>query len=96
MEKHKHGVASNTRECFRSFLGHKVVGLLFNANALGAGIELGTTTIIFECGYGLTVSSRGSYWVDSPEAIKRAVDSKQRDLRNTEAELREVLQLARQ
>lgn len=95
MKKHDHQCASNCRECFQTFLGHKIIGLLFNALPLGRGdIARGTTTIIFDCGYGLTLSSHGTYWVESPDDIKSATDSKKIELSQVQKEIESVLALA--
>ena len=67
--------ASNTKDCFREFLGMKMTGVLFDVMPISrADLKAGNTTMIFEDGRGLTISSRGSYWVESEKEVTRAVE----------------------
>lgn len=86
---------SNTHECFTEFIGQKVVGCLFNAcPPQDRALASGTKTLVFEDGRGLTIASNGSYWTESVETIKRAVRIRERELRDTESEIRGVLAVA--
>lgn len=94
MKTHQ-GIASNTRDCFSTFIGCKVVGVLFDALPLtDRSLAAGNKTLVFDDGHGLTISSNGSYWTESPETIKRAIDQKKKELARTQDELSGVLQLA--
>lgn len=85
----------NTRECFTEFIGQRVLGVLFDAFPLHRrDIAEGTKTIVFEDGRGLTITSRGSFWVVTADEVSRAVQRKARDLKATEAEIQAVLDLA--
>jgi hypothetical protein len=91
----KESVTSNTRECFRTFIGQRLIGLLFNALPLGhRDLAAGTKTLVFEDGRGLTIGGNGSYWVDSADEIQRAVDERRQELNMTRGEIAEVLALA--
>lgn len=86
---------SNTRECFTTFKGQRLIGMLFNALPVSRrDLAAGTTTLIFEDGRGLTISSNGSYWVDAADEVKRAVEERQAELRATQGEIEGVLELA--
>lgn len=95
MKSHKHESCSNLTDAFRTFIGCTVKGCLFNALPVGrADLAHGTKTLIFDCGWGLTIASNGSYWPESPEEIKRAIRRAKEQLRNTQAEIKGVLQIA--
>ena len=88
-------IASNTADCFRSTVGETVRGVLFDALPLGRrDLACGTKTLIFEGGWGLTISSNGSYWLETKEAITRAVSIQEKRLAALERETRDVLALA--
>lgn len=54
--------ASNTRDCYREFVGQRLIGLVFDALPVRRrDIARGTVTMIFEDGRGLTIGSNGSY-----------------------------------
>lgn len=87
--------ASNTNDCFSEFIGQRVVGTLFGALPPSRrDIACGTKTLVFEDGRGLTISERGSFWIDSAEDVKRAIDIKKRELDKTKQEIKGVLGLA--
>lgn len=87
--------ASNTHELIRSLIGEKIVGVLFDALPVGrADLQQGTWTLIFEGGTGITVNSAGAFWGESADEITRAVRCAERELRNTEKQLRGVLDVA--
>ena len=68
--------ASNTQQCFRELISHRVVGVLFNTLPRNADHE--TTTIVLDDGTGLTISHlHGSYWRESTEEIRGAVAHQQ-------------------
>jgi hypothetical protein len=88
-------VAANTFECFREFIGHKVVGVLRDALPVGnQGIASGTKTLVFDDGRGLTIASNGSWWIDRADDVARAIRSRQQALEATADELKDVLELA--
>lgn len=88
-------VASNTKDCFRECVGKKVVGVLFGALPVGdADIDSRTKTLVLDDGRGLTISSNGSFWIDSADDVRRAVKKKRDELNATEGEIAEVLALA--
>lgn len=87
--------AANTRECFSEFMGQKVVGVLFDALPWSRkDIARGTKTLVFEDGRGLTISSKGTYWIESADDVARAIRRRQDDLAQTERELLGTLALA--
>lgn len=94
-----HGTAmkqtSNARDCFSECVGHKVVGVLFDALPVGRrDLSGGTKTLVFENGQGLTISARGFYWIESAEEVRRAVRSKRAELDRVQGEIEGVLALA--
>lgn len=95
LKAHQHGVCSNSHETFSTFVGCTVKGFLKNCFPLGRrDLSAGTKTLLFECGWGLTVSSKGSYWVESPEDVKRAINYAKKELATAQREIRDVLALA--
>lgn len=95
MKNHKHESCANITEVFRSFIGCTVKGCLFNAFPLNRhDLSAGSKTLIFDCGWGLTISSSGAYWAERPEEVKRAVERTKESLQKTQEEIRQVLQVA--
>lgn len=89
--------ASNTHECFTTFIGLTLKGFLRAALPLSdQSIASHTVTLVFEDGRGLTLSGNGSYWVDSVDDVKRAITRKAMDLQDVRWELQDVLALAGQ
>jgi hypothetical protein len=87
--------ASNTRDCFREFIGQRLIGLLFGALPLNRNdLSSGTTTMVFADGRGLTLGGNGSYWIDSADDVQRAVNRSRAALEQTQADIREVLATA--
>lgn len=87
--------ASNTLDCFREFIGKKVIGLLHGALPVGrADLAAGTKTLVFEDGRGLTIASNGSYWIESAEDIARATDQMRRRLAALQKDTSELVKLA--
>lgn len=82
---------SNTKECFDTFIGQTVKGVLFGG-LHGHGSD--TKTLIFEDGRGFTFNGNGAFWVTSTEDVARAVRKASADLAATESRLKEVLDLA--
>ena len=80
---------SNTRECFSDRIGHKVIGVIFDI-----GKTPGCKTLVFDDGYGLTISNNGSYWVESPSIIEQAIASKKQELERLQHDLEQILHLA--
>jgi|ERR1051325_864971 hypothetical protein len=95
MRKHDHSSGSNNSECFRTFIGCTVKGLLKNALPIGRpDLAAGCKTLVFECGWGLTIASNGSYWTESPEEIQRAIAIQKVRLAKTNHEIKHILELA--
>jgi hypothetical protein len=87
--------ASNTRDCFRAFVGQKVIGLLFNALPVNRReLAAGNKTLVFDDGRGLTIAANGSFWIDSADDVQRAIVIARNALHATQAELADVLALA--
>jgi|WetSurSiteA1Bulk_404760.scaffolds.fasta_scaffold141295_1 hypothetical protein len=73
----------------------RVKGVLFDALPVGRqDLAMGTETLIFDDGTGLTFASNGSYWRESAEHVVRAIDQRKRALREAHSEIAEVLALA--
>lgn len=87
--------ASNTRDCFREAIGHTIVGVLFNALPINRrDLASGNKTLVFDDGTGLTISDNGSFWRESKSDIDRAIRLRERELRQSQQEIEEVLTLA--
>lgn len=87
--------ASNTRECFREFVGQRMKGLLFDVFPMHRhDLSGGSKTLVFEDGRGLTIASNGSYWIESAADVLRAVEIRQAELDARKADIAEVLALA--
>lgn len=86
--------ASNTRDCFREFVGQRVIGLLFDALPDDRQLSPGSKTLIFEDRRGLTISGNGTYWIESVETVARAVERQKAKLTTAQRELNEVLATA--
>lgn len=88
-------MTSNTPDCFRDCVGRQVTGVLFDTFPLGRyDLSGGTKTLIFDDGYGLTISSNGSYWIENPEDVQRGLARKQRELMQIDADLIEAVRYA--
>jgi hypothetical protein len=86
---------SNTYDCFREFVGQRLIGLLFDALPSNRhDLRRGNRHLIFEDGRALTLSNNGTYWIDSAEDVRAAVARKKGELSTTEGEIRDVLALA--
>jgi hypothetical protein len=85
---------SNSQDCFRVCIGRKVIGVLFDALPIGTReLRAGSKTLIFEDGYGLTISSHGTFWTESADNIRRAIRERESELAAASNEHREVLKL---
>jgi hypothetical protein len=88
-------VASNTKECFRECIGKRVIGVLFDAMPPGrTDIASGTKTLLFDDGSGLTISSKGTFWVERPVEVKRAIGEAHSKLCRNQRDLKDVLDAA--
>ena len=86
---------SNTKDCFREFIGQRVKGVLFDALPAGRGcLAAGTKSLIFDDGRALTIADNGSFWIDGPLEVDRAISKTKTDLENAQKELAGVLALA--
>ena len=93
--KHQHESCANIHEAFSTFIGCTVKGVLFNALPSGrADLSQGTKTLVFDCGWGLTISSNGSYWPELPDEVRRAIQRKRQELATSQSQLKGVLKLA--
>ena len=93
--KHKHEGCSNIHAAFSTFIGCTVKGVLFDTLPLGRrDLSSGTKTLIFDCGWGLTIASNGSYWPESPSDIERAISYAKTRLQSNREEIESVLALA--
>ena len=87
--------ASNTVDCFRELIGRRIVGVLFNALPRGrADLSAGTKTIVMDDGRGLTISSSGTFWIESAEDVKTAVMARKVELDQTRREIAEIITLS--
>jgi len=89
--------SSNSKDCFREFIGQRVKGVLFDAmppNPTSNAGNAGSKTLIFEDGRGLTISSTGTFWVESKKNIDMAIIYKSNELTNLTNDLKDVLKLA--
>lgn len=86
--------ASNTKDCFRAFIGHKVKGVLFDALPMGrCDLADGNKTLVFDDGRGLTIANNGSYWVESAEDVREAISTTKKRLQSAKKDIEDVLQL---
>lgn len=91
----KGAVASNTKDCFRAVVGHTIKGVLFDAMPPNRhDLRQGNKTLVFEDGTGLTISSGGSYWLESKEDVDRACRLKAKELANLQRETVDMLNAA--
>jgi hypothetical protein len=61
MSKHNHGATANTISSFETFIGCKVTGVIC--------MKPGSRTLVFACGWGLTINSNGAFWTEDPAKI---------------------------
>lgn len=81
-----HSAPANQKECFRTFVGNQIKGILFD----GFG-EKGSKAIIFECGWGLIIEANGTYWIEAPERVSEAIQNAADDLKQAQAEIAGLL-----
>ena len=95
LSEHKHNCTSNTHECFQTFSGCRVKGFLKDAFPVSdRGLARGTKTLVFECGWALTIANNGSFWVESPNDVQRAIGRVHVELEQAQRDIRDVLALA--
>lgn len=85
---HVHNVPSNTIGCWSTFIGCTVKGVLRDVHSAGS------YTLVFGCGWGLTVSRAGTFWVEGQDEVQRHVSRVKTDLEGRTKELQEVVNLA--
>jgi len=84
--------ASNTKDCFRECVGKKIKGVLFDALPVGdRHIAIGTKTLVFDDGSGLTITSGGAFWIESATEIGRAIEIKRSELEDNRRDIQDVL-----
>lgn len=87
--------ASNTKDCFRDLVGKHIKGVLVDTLPLGrADLSAGTKTIVFFDGTGLTIALNGSFWPESTDMVRQAINIAKRDLKNAKREIEGLLALA--
>jgi hypothetical protein len=87
--------ASNTKECFRECIGKKIVGVLFDTLPVGRrDLAVGTYTLVFDDGSGLTFKHNGAFWQESKEEIRQGIDNAKENLKHATTELEGVLEVA--
>jgi hypothetical protein len=87
--------ASNTKDCFRECVGKQVIGVLFDATPPGrTDMASGTKTLLFDDGSGLTISSKGTFWVEHPEEVKRAIRETHSKLCRNQRNIKDMLDAA--
>lgn len=85
-------VTSNTRDCFREFVGQRIIGLMFDAMPMSrADLRQGNVHLIFEDGRALTLNRSGSYWIDSAEDVIRALQKNKDRLEQLQRETAEAI-----
>lgn len=83
---------ANTRDCFREFVGQRLIGLMFDALPMSrADLRQGNVHLIFEDGRALTLKRNGSYWIDSAGDVKRALLVNKSRLEQLQRETLEVI-----
>jgi len=93
--RHKHGVTSNTHQVFQTFRGCRVKGFLHDVFPLGrCDLSAGSRTLVFECGWGLTIGENGSHWTESPEDVQRAIGLVREQLQQAIGDTSDILKLA--
>lgn len=86
---------SNTNECFETFFGQELRGVLYGELPLGSpAIAARCKSLIFEDGRALTICTNGSFWVEHKTDVDMALRNLQMRLAKTQGELREALKLA--
>lgn len=86
---------SNTVECMRAVVGKKVIGVLVEAFPLGRrDLASGTKTFVFDDGTAFTFSTKGTFWTESKEDVKRAVENLKENVRRLQVEESGLLELA--
>jgi hypothetical protein len=67
MKKHEHGATANTHSVFEDFIGCEISGVMRAISGRHGGV-----TLVFSCGWGITLSDNGAYWTESPEDVEGA------------------------
>lgn len=86
-----HNVASNSPELWGTLVGHSIAGVLHDVRFGCVNVKV---VLVLDCGKGLVLNSNGSFWMIGSEEVKIEIESKRRALKNTQEELRAVIQLA--
>ena len=80
-----HAATSNTDQVFYTFAGCTVKGMLNSGS---------NRILVFECGWGLAISSVGSHWTETPDTTKQVVGSLIKSLAGNIESLNRILELA--
>jgi hypothetical protein len=70
--QHNHGACSNCVDTFETFIGCKVAGVIC--------LKPGSRTLVFDCGWGLTVNSNGAFWTENPDDIQYGKEALRKEL----------------
>lgn len=82
----KHAVTSNTKECFRTFIGQRMTGYF---------LKDGDSFLLFDDGRALVIHHEtGAYWVVGAQEVQRDLDAVAGELQRQTDDLRNVLDLA--
>ena len=66
---HNHSAGANSRDSVITFVGCKVKGVLTGVRERGSSYS-SAFTIVFDCGWGLSVLGNGAYFTVAPETIQ--------------------------
>ena len=86
---------SNSKDCLRTQVGKRIIGVLFDALPLGrVDLRAGNKTFVFEDGTGFTFTSKGAFWEESASEVGRALAAKMAELDEHKRTMESVLELA--
>ena len=90
MNIHIHNTTANTDECFRTFIGCKVKGLVREVTFDGEHANI----LVFDCNWGLAFNSNGSHWSVNPEKVLSLIRKARKELENNKQELENIYKLS--
>lgn len=68
-------IPSNTSGCFQTFVGERLIGVVEDLIESHEP-DISCRTLIFESGRGLTITSNGTYWLESRNTVRAAADAR--------------------
>jgi len=92
MKNHNHNAVANTDECFRTFIGCRVKGLVREITFEGHHANI----LVFDCGWSLAFNSNGAHWVVDPEKTLRLIKKAKEELEQNQRELKYIYKLTGQ